>query len=74
MCEVTMSLIRAVDSDDQVPDSNVSILPQANLGKATTQPRPGAEVEVSGYDPDDTDIIDLPGSLVGRLPLRYLDV
>ncbi len=68
-----MSAIRAID--DQAPDSNVSILPKANLGQAATQVSSSSETDVFGYDPDDTDIIDLPGSSVGRLHLlRYLDI
>ncbi|MHB1087108.1 MAG: hypothetical protein ACYCZ0_05165 [Minisyncoccota bacterium] len=43
--------------------------------KVATQHRPGAGVEVFGHDPDDVDIIDLPGSSVGRLHLlRFLDI
>lgn len=74
MCEVAMSAIRAID-DDQVPDSNVSILPRASTEKAATQHRSGAGVEVFGHDPDEVDIIDLPGSSVGRLHmLRHFDI
>jgi hypothetical protein len=70
-----MSHVRAIDDDDQVPDSNVSVLPHASTDNAATQHRPGAGVEVFGYDPDDVDIIDLPGSSVGRLHLlRLLDI
>lgn len=75
MCEVAMSAIRAIDDDHQAPDSNVSILPSSSTEKAATQARPGTETRVSGYDPDDDDVIDLPGSPVGRLHmLRHFDI